>query len=174
MVQKLLELELKNMQDGQKMSDLLVELGDVYCDQGDLDKATQTYARALGVSQGKNTEASGCLEDVQVRRVDLARSRAALSCVRLTTRRRLPARRGTSCARLASRAGLLRKQWRGCSAQAYAADPANREAAALFENLLVEGQRTDAILEQQRASSSRRSRIPPSKPKLRFASGRAG
>ena len=28
----------------------LVELGDVYCDQGDTEKATQTYARALGVS----------------------------------------------------------------------------------------------------------------------------
>src|SRR3954447_453204 len=66
MVQKLLELELKNMQDGQKMSDLLVELGDVYCDQGDSEKATQTYARALGVSKGKNVEASSCLEDVQI------------------------------------------------------------------------------------------------------------
>src|SRR5262245_35852592 len=66
MVQKLLELELKNMQDGQRTSDLLVELGDVYCDQDDADKATQTYARALGVSKKKNAEASACLEDVQI------------------------------------------------------------------------------------------------------------
>src|SRR5262249_17192624 len=38
----------------------------------------------------------------------------------------------------------------GMLGQAYAADPSNREAAALFENLLVEAQRTNSILEQQR------------------------
>src|SRR5262249_14838551 len=66
MVQKLLELELKNVQDGSKVGALLVELGDVFVDQGENEKAAQTYARALGVAQGKNAEASGCLEDVQV------------------------------------------------------------------------------------------------------------
>src|SRR4030095_2315871 len=65
MVKNLPELELKNMHEGQRTSELLVLLGDVYSDQGDAEKATQTYARALGVSKGKNTEASACLEDVQ-------------------------------------------------------------------------------------------------------------
>src|ERR1700744_3765854 len=66
MVQKLLELELKAGPDRKRATALLVELGDVLCDQGDWDKAAATYARALGASGGKNPEASGCLEDAQV------------------------------------------------------------------------------------------------------------
>src|SRR6202012_3150125 len=66
MVQKLLELELKAGPDGKRASALLVELGDVLCDQGDWEKAAATYARALGASGGKNPEASSCLEDAQV------------------------------------------------------------------------------------------------------------
>src|SRR5260221_4119745 len=145
MVQKLLELELKNMQDGQKMSDLLVELGDVYCDQGDLDKATQTYARALGVSQGKNAEASGCLEDVQVddstwqdRVGSLLRGAHDAPTVAAK------ARQFVRAARIARR--FAPEAVEGMLGQAYAADPANREAAALFENLHVEGQRTHDLL----------------------------
>src|SRR5215471_5114878 len=63
MVLKLLELELKNVQDGQRMSELLIELGDVYTDQAEYEKAEQAYTRSLGVSQGKNAEATACLED---------------------------------------------------------------------------------------------------------------
>ncbi len=66
MVQKLLELELKAGGDSAHVSALLVELGDVMCDQGDWEKAAATYARALGASGGKNPEASACLEDAQV------------------------------------------------------------------------------------------------------------
>src|SRR5882757_9466064 len=39
MVLKLLELELKNVQDGAKTGELLIELGDVYADQGEFEKA---------------------------------------------------------------------------------------------------------------------------------------
>lgn len=46
MVQKLLELELKAKSEPARASSLLVELGDVLCDQSDFDKATATYARA--------------------------------------------------------------------------------------------------------------------------------
>jgi len=66
MVQKLLELELKAGADGPNASALLLELGDVLCDQGEWERATATYARSLGASGGKNAEASACLEDVQV------------------------------------------------------------------------------------------------------------
>src|SRR5262249_48386646 len=65
MVQKLLELELKSAQDSSKMTALLIELGDLLGDQGDFDRAAQSYARAVSVSQGKSTEASSALEDVQ-------------------------------------------------------------------------------------------------------------
>src|SRR5215469_2207455 len=66
MVQKLLELELKAGADGARASALLLELGDVLTDQGDWEKAAATYARSLGMSGGKNPEASACLADVQV------------------------------------------------------------------------------------------------------------
>src|SRR5580704_4542057 len=66
MVQKLLELELKAGPDGKRAGALLLELGDVLCDQGEWEKAAATYARALGSSGGKSPAASACLEDAQV------------------------------------------------------------------------------------------------------------
>ena len=42
MVQKLLELELKNVQEGDAATELLIELGDVLCDVGDFERATAT------------------------------------------------------------------------------------------------------------------------------------
>jgi len=149
MVQKLLELELKNLQDGQRSSELLVALGDVYSDQGDAEKATQTYARALGVSKGKNTEATSCLEDVQIEEPQWEdRVASLLRNAHEANSSRAKARLFVRAARIARR--FAPEAVEGMLAQAYAADPADREAAALYENLLVEAKRTDAILEQQR------------------------
>src|ERR1700683_1328887 len=64
MVQKLCELELKSVKDNLRASGLLLELGDVLQDQGDYDKATSTYAKAVAQA-GANSEATACLEDVQ-------------------------------------------------------------------------------------------------------------
>ena len=144
MVQKLLELELKNMHEGQRTSDLLVELGDVFSDQGDVEKATQTYARALGVSKGKNSEASACLEDVQVTEGAWQDRVASL------LRNAHEAPTGQAKARLFIRAARIARRFapeavEGMLGQAYGADPANREAAALYENLLVEGKRTHRV-----------------------------
>src|SRR5579864_6645886 len=44
MVQKLLELELKAGTDGPQAGALLLELGDVLCDQGEWEKAAAAYA----------------------------------------------------------------------------------------------------------------------------------
>ena len=66
MVQKLLELELKTVHEGPMATTLLLELGDVLCDQGDYEKATATYAKALGVSGGTSLDARACLEDLQL------------------------------------------------------------------------------------------------------------
>src|SRR5438128_207274 len=125
MVQKLLELELKNMHEGQKTSDLLVELGDVFTDQGDVEKATQTYARALGVSKGKNAEASACLEDVQVTESGWQDRVASL----LRNAHEAPSAQAK--ARLFMRAARIARRFapeavEGMLAQAYGADPANR------------------------------------------------
>ena len=66
MVQKLLELELKAVADGPQAGELLLELGDVLSDQGELEKSAAAYARGLGASGGKSAEARACLEDVQL------------------------------------------------------------------------------------------------------------
>src|SRR5688572_11504730 len=66
MVQKLLELQLKSTQDAQVSGQLFRELGDVLCDQGDYDRATEAYARALQSSDGRAQVASELLGDVQV------------------------------------------------------------------------------------------------------------
>ena len=66
MVQKLLELELKTERDPATTTALLLELGDVASDSGDYEKATATYARALGASGGSSDAARAALEDIQV------------------------------------------------------------------------------------------------------------
>src|SRR5213596_517720 len=43
MVQKLLELQLKSTQDAALRATLLRELGDVLCDAGDYERATEAY-----------------------------------------------------------------------------------------------------------------------------------
>jgi tetratricopeptide (TPR) repeat protein len=148
MVLKLLELELKNVQDGAKTGELLIELGDVYADQGEFEKAAQAYARALGGGQPTGTEARECLEDVQADEVGWQDRVAML----LRSAHDAPSVRERS--RLFVRAARIARRYapeavEGMLLQAYQVDPSNRQAAALYENLLVEGQRTQAILAQQ-------------------------
>lgn len=66
MVQKLLDLELNVASDPKRVSQLLLELGDVLSDQGDYERAISTYAKSVGASKGDNAEASACLEDAQI------------------------------------------------------------------------------------------------------------
>ena len=107
--------------DGARASALLLELGDVLCDQGDWEKAAATYARALGASGGKNPEASALPRRRAGRRGRLARAHlAALVRARERGERRAgegaraPARRARRAAlrarrgRRAARAGLRR------------------------------------------------------------------
>ena len=123
MVQKLLELELKSAQRGARASALLLELGDVLCDVGDYEKATATYARALGASGGENDEARACLEDVQAESGDVAGARRAAP-----PRRRNDERRARAKARLFLRAARIARRFapdevEALLGQAYAADP---------------------------------------------------
>jgi tetratricopeptide (TPR) repeat protein len=66
MVQKLLELEIKNSTDAAAQVALLCELGDVLVDAGDLERAAQTYSRALELSEGAHEPARDGLFDVQL------------------------------------------------------------------------------------------------------------
>lgn len=65
MVQRLLDLQLKAA-EGPDAVPLLVELADVYCDAGDAERGTATYARALAASNGESEDARAGLEDMQV------------------------------------------------------------------------------------------------------------
>ncbi|MEO6419681.1 MAG: tetratricopeptide repeat protein, partial [Polyangiaceae bacterium] len=137
MVQKLCELELKNSQQGDHASDLLCELGDVFCDLGDHDKATATYARALAASGGKNKEASACLEDVQAESGSWQAQVAQL--LRLAT----DASDAQAKGRLFLRAARITRRFapdeaEGMLAKAYAADAFSKQTAALYEGSLSE------------------------------------
>ncbi|MGH7330700.1 MAG: hypothetical protein ACREJX_20305, partial [Polyangiaceae bacterium] len=142
MVQKLLELELKSVQHGMPASKLLVELGDVLCDAGDHDKATATYARALAASDGQNRDAGACLEDVQAESGSWQQQVAAL--LRAGHDAAAQGKAGPSLkARAFLRASRITRRFapeevEAQLAQAYAADPTSRPAAALYEGLLAE------------------------------------
>ncbi|MEO7110442.1 MAG: hypothetical protein ABI183_08405, partial [Polyangiaceae bacterium] len=142
--QKLLELELKSVQQGMPASRLLVELGDVLCDAGDHDKATATYARALAASDGQNRDASASLEDVQAESGSWQQQVAAL--LRAGHEATIPAAK----ARLFLRASRITRRFapeevEAQLAQAYAADPTSRAASALYEGLLAEQGRLEEL-----------------------------
>ncbi len=161
MVQKLLELELKAAADGPRASALLVELGDVLSDQGEWDKATATYARALAASGGNNAEASACLADVQIDK-GTARGRIAtlIASAEAATTMAARARLLLRAARIARRFSQAESE--GLLARAYAADAASKQVAALYEGLLSEQGRLPALEQAQhqilQQASDRRAR----------------
>lgn len=149
MVQKLLELELKSAQDAARVSRLLVELGDVLVDSGDYERATATYARALGASEGANSEARELLEDIQCDEEGWQERVAEL------LRRAHAADLAASKARLFVRAARIAQRFapeavEGMLAQAYSADVTDHVAAHLYESLMTESGRGDALAEIQR------------------------
>lgn len=148
MVQKLLELELKGAGEGPAATELLIELGDVLSDAGDFEKAAAAYARALGSSGGSSEEARACLHDVQVDEGTFQDHIGPLI-------EKAEGTSGPERARLYLRAARLAKRYspgevEGFLARAYQADPHDKAAAALFEQLLVEEDRTQAIHDLQR------------------------
>ncbi|MEO7037108.1 MAG: tetratricopeptide repeat protein [Polyangiaceae bacterium] len=154
MVQKLLELQLKSAPDASVKRALFSELGDVLCDIGEYDRAAESYAKALQNAEGKAGDLGERLLDAQVgadewqaRIATLLRSahEAADNVARAAIFLR--------AARIARR--FAPDEFEGILAQAYAADPASASAAALYEGLLVEAQRTEAILETQREALKR-------------------
>ncbi|HEX3345083.1 MAG TPA: hypothetical protein VHS09_10955, partial [Polyangiaceae bacterium] len=145
MVQKLLELELKAGATGERASALLLELGDVLCDQGDWEKAGATYARSIGMAAG-NPEPSACLADVQVEPANWQEHLAGL--LRASNETSDPVAK----ARVLVRAARIARRYapdeaEGMLGRAYAADGLNRQVAALYEGFLAEQGRFD-VLEQ--------------------------
>jgi tetratricopeptide (TPR) repeat protein len=150
MVQKLLELELKTERDAVTTTALLLELGDVASDAADYEKATATYARALGASGGSSDAARAALEDIQVdeaswqdRVAELLRTAGQSDDA--TARSALFLR----AARLAKR--FAPSELLGLLEKAYAADPLNRQVAALFEGAHAEAGSFEALEAVQKA-----------------------
>ena len=150
MVQRLLELELKGLGDGPEATSLLVELGDVYCDIGDHEKALSTYARALGASGGTSEEARAGLADAQVEQdgweAHVASLLQSANDVSLDAASR--ARLYLRAARLARR--FAPSEVDDLLAKAYEANALDRQVAALYEGLLVEEERSQALVDVQR------------------------
>ena len=149
MVQKLLELELKSSTEHPAATELLLELGDVLSDTGDHEKAMAAYARALSVSGGESDDARASLADVQV---DASTWEAQVAGI---VEQAGVAPTAVARARLFMRGARLAKRFspsaaEGLLAQAYEADPTDKQAAALFEQLLVDEDRAQAIVEVQR------------------------
>jgi golgin subfamily B member 1 len=147
MVQKLLELQLKNSAETPAAPALFRELGDVYCDQGDYERAADAYARAMQSGDG-NSGLGELLEDVMTGSDEWQERTSQL----LRTAHQTPdARQKADCflraARIARR--FAPEEVEGILAQAYGADPSSSIAAALYEGLLVDSERTDAILQTQ-------------------------
>ena len=158
MVEKLLELELKAGAAGAHARNLLGELGDVFCDQGDWEKAAATYARSLGMSGGKSPDASACLADAQLEPATWQEHLAAL--VRQAETNEQPsdpyrkAAQDATNARAFLRAARIARRFapgeaEGLLARAYAADASNRQLAALYEGAIADHGQFDALEKEQ-------------------------
>jgi tetratricopeptide (TPR) repeat protein len=169
MVQKLLELQLKSAPDARVKSALFKELGDVLCDLGEYDRAAESYAKALQNAEGTPGDIGERLLDVQVGADDWQDRIAAL------LRSAHEAATSVEASVIFLRAARIARrfaptEYESILAQAYAADPASASAAALYEGLLVEAQRTEAILETQR-EALRRIEAPLAKADASFRFG---
>jgi tetratricopeptide (TPR) repeat protein len=148
MVQKLLELQLKGTRDPAAAMRLFRQLGDVLADQGEYERAAEAYARAVQNADGQPGIVSELLADVQAPE-DQWQERVAFA-LRAGHEATDPAAKAEAflrAARVAVR--FAPSEVEGMLAQAHAADPLNAEVAALYEALLLEAQRTDAILVTQ-------------------------
>ena len=148
MVQKLLELQLKNS-DGPSAGPLFCELGDVYCDLGDRDRAMEAYARALQAAQGTPTDAGELLHDVQVGEGEWQERVALL--LRGSREAATANARAAALLRAARITGRFAPdEVRGMLSQAYSVAPTDVVVASLFEDLLARAEKTDEILAVQR------------------------
>jgi tetratricopeptide (TPR) repeat protein len=147
MVQKLLELQLKNTQDAHARAKLAAELGDVAFDMGDYDRARDAYSKAVN---GSGTgDVSDRLRDVEAGPSDWQERIALL--LRQSNEATDAKTRGSlllRAARIARR--FAPSELEDLLVKAYSADPTDVGIAALYEGMLVDAQRTDAIVETQR------------------------
>src|SRR6187551_271156 len=135
MVRRLLELQIQRAKTQAEAATLLVELGDVATDQGDLEVASQSYERAIEIAGADAVDANERLRDLRVEESDWE---ARVREIRLHAERAAPAERAKSlvrAARVARRVAPADAE--ALLQEAYAADPTRDDAATLYEGLLV-------------------------------------
>ncbi len=153
MVQKLLEPRSSRPARGGAHAERCflarVELGDVLCDQGEWEKASASYARALAASDSKTLDARACAEDAQVE-AGTWKARFA-SLVRVADEASDPATKARSLLRAARVARRFAPdQAEAVLARGYSLDPGDKQIAALYEGLLAEQGRFDTLEQTQR------------------------
>ncbi|MCU0680773.1 MAG: tetratricopeptide repeat protein [Polyangiaceae bacterium] len=150
MVQKLLEREIKLAGESPTAAGLFFELGNVLAGAAEYDRAGVAYERALLVSKGGLGEAGESLEDLKVDAESWQPRVGSLLQEVSSGSRGGPAEAATALLRAAR---LVRRyapdEYEALLGRAYAADPSNREAAALYEGLLMEGSRSDELAAHQ-------------------------
>lgn len=146
MVQKLLLLELKAVGGGGRAAELYRALGDVLSDQGDLEGATDAYKKALQAG----AKVDELLADAQLQGEEWQERIGEL--LRIAHEAPTSAERCDAFVRAARIARRFAPgEFEEILVKAYAANPCDPAAAALYETLLVDEERTDVILETQQA-----------------------
>jgi golgin subfamily B member 1 len=148
MVQKMLEMQLKYASGSDDVARMSKELGDVLCDGGQYDRAVAAYAHALEVLPNVDSDLSQLLADVQTSD-DQWQDRLAgiLRLAHATSDPAIKSEAFTRAARIARRYAPAEAE--GMLTQAYVSNFKNESAVALLENMLVESERTEAILRIQ-------------------------
>ncbi|MGA2449699.1 MAG: tetratricopeptide repeat protein [Polyangiaceae bacterium] len=143
MVQKLLELEIKaTVGNAARTSALLLELGDVLCDEGEWERAASVYEKS--VVAGGGPEATACLQDSQLDPSTWQEHLAAL----LRAANKLVD--GPERARTFLRASRIARRFApdegdAMLGRAYAACPSDCQVGALYEGLFAQQGRLDEL-----------------------------
>ncbi|MEY4551256.1 MAG: hypothetical protein RL685_7451, partial [Pseudomonadota bacterium] len=148
MVKRLLELQIQRSATQAETAPLLIELGDVATDQGELEAADQAYQKAIEAAGADSVEAHERLLDL---RVDANDWRGRVLEIQEHARTVGPAERASSlvrAARVARRVAPADAE--PLLEEAYAADPLRDDTAALYEGLLVSQAREASVVQTQR------------------------
>src|SRR5262245_35840725 len=90
MVRRLLELQIQRAGTQAEAATLLVELGDVATDQGDLEAASQSYEKAIDIAGADAVDANERLRDLRVEEADW---QARVQEIRQSVQKAAPAER---------------------------------------------------------------------------------
>ena len=146
MVQKLLELQIKNSSEVQAAA-LYRELGDVLCDLADYERAADAYARAMSDSQ--SGDVGQLLDDVMVGTEDWQER------IGTVLREAHDSESSSGKAEALLRAARIARRYapeevEAILGRAYSSDPGSVVVAALYEGMLIDASRTDAVVAMQR------------------------